>query len=132
MTEYHDHPGDEQHDAPLPDADLPHDAGDTPDAQHLPPPPELSPGDAAPPEELHFPGDELTSPAPAADLDPAAPWPDDGDFQRWLADPAGAAPSEQAGDAPAGDLPAAPESTELLASSDELVDWTLRRLADEP
>lgn len=126
MTEYHDHPGDDQHDVPPPETDLPGDPGDAFGEQHAPPPADLGAGHAPPAEELHFPGDEIAPPAPQADLDPAAPWPDDGDFERWLAES-----HEDAGDEPSGELPAAPDSSETLGSSDELIDWTLRRLAED-
>jgi hypothetical protein len=126
MFEHHDHPDDEHDHVPPPDTDPPHDPGaDAFAEQHLPPLGDL-PAHADAPPELHFPGDESAADV-AADLDPAAPWPDDADFAQWLAgheDTTGA-------DGPPEQLPAAPEVSDALPSSDELVDWTLRRLGED-
>lgn len=130
MIEYHDPSGDEQDDLLQPDTDLPGEPDALP--EHAPPPLDDlgSPhADVAP--ELHFPGDEIAEPAASADLDPAAPWPDDGEFATWLGapEPAGAADPAAAGDAVVEQLRSAPEG-EALRPADELVDWTLRHLAD--
>ena len=131
MIEYHDPSGDEQDDLLQPDTDLP---GDRADAlpEHAPPPlDDLGSAYADAASELHFPGDEVAEPAAPADLDPAAPWPDDGEFATWLGvpDPAGAADAPAPGDGVVERLRAAPEG-DALPPADELVDWTLRRLGD--
>lgn len=127
MFEYHDHPGDDHDDVSPPDPDGPGDAGaDAFTEPQLPPLGDLpAHADTAP--ELHFPGDEAPQDAAiAADADPAAPFPDDAGFNEWLA---GHEASDV--DAPPEPLLTAPEGGDALASSDELVDWTLRHLGDE-
>ena len=135
MTEYHDH-GDEHdhdHDVVPAGADAPDHGGEDAFTGHHPAPLDDLPSHAEAPPELHFPGDEIAAPA-GADADPAAPWPDDGDFTRWLADHG----STPATDAPPADdglsdqLLAAPDDGDALPSSDALVDWTLRRLSENP
>ena len=131
MIEYHDPSGDEQDDLLQPDTDLPGEPDPLP--EHVPPPLDDigSPKHADVAPELHFPGDEIAGPAVSADLDPAAPWPDDGEFATWLGapEPAGAADSPAAGDGVAEQLRAAPEGG-ALPPADELVDWTLRHLRE--
>lgn len=126
MFEYHDHPGDD-HDHPAPPGtDAPDDPGA--DAFAEPPLPPLgdltSSADTA--AELHFPGDDAVADAVLPDVDPAAPFPDDGHFTQWLG-----GGQDSAVDAPAEPLLAAPEDSDALPSSDELVDWTLRHLGDD-
>lgn len=122
MFEYHDHPGDD-HDDVAPTTDEPADPGaDAFTEQPLPPFGDLAlDSDAAP--ELHFPGEDTALPFEA---DPAAPFPDDAEFTQWLA-------GHEAGGAgaPLEPLLAAPEDSETLPSSDEFVDWTLRKLGEE-
>jgi hypothetical protein len=129
MTEYvpddhHDH----EHDA-TPPVDLPdHHPDDTFSEPHLPPLDDLGSAHAPVPDELHFPGDDAAHDAPAADLDPAAPWPDDDRFSDWLAD-SQHAPGDDGSDADLRDQLAPPAAEPSgLPSSDALVDWTLRRL----
>ncbi|HUR86403.1 MAG TPA: hypothetical protein VMY78_13760 [Solirubrobacteraceae bacterium] len=125
MTEYDPH--DDEHEDLTPPVDVPDHADDPRfEPQHLPPLDDLGHADATPPPELHFPGDDLTAGDPA-DLDPAAPWPDDDHFSQWLA---GAEPGTDAGD-PAADAELREQLAEQpqgLPSSDELVDWALRKL----
>ena len=134
MTEYEpdDHHGD-AHDA-TPHVDLPeHQPHDTFSEQHLPPLDDLGTAHAPLPDELHFPGDDAAHDVPPhADLDPAAPWPDDDRFAGWLADPQHAAPGDDADAGAGGELrdQLAPPADAGLPSSDELVDWTLRRLEE--
>ena len=131
MIEYHDPSGDEQDDLLQPDTGLPGDRADALPAHAPPPLGELGPGhtDAAP--ELHFPGDEIAGPAASADLDPAAPWPDDGEFATWLADSdhARTADATAADDSVGERLRATPEG-DALPPADELVDWTLQHLGE--
>jgi len=125
MCEYHDHP-DDAHDHVPPDTGAPDDPGADPFAEQqlLPLGDVPAHADAAP--DLYFPGDAFGADVPA-DLDPAAPWPDDGDFTRWLADHEGTNGADGAPEP----LLAAPEDSDALPSSDELVDWTLRRLGED-
>ena len=131
MTEYvpDDHHGD-GHDV-VPHVDLPDHHGDDTLADHHPPPLDDLPSAHLPlPDELHFPGDEPAHDSAAhADLDPAAPWPDDAGFDDWLG--GHDAPHDEGGDAELRDQLAAPAGEqEGLPSSDALVDWALRRLGD--
>ncbi len=129
MTEYDPHH--DEHDDLSQPVDVPehHAEDDRFDPPAMPPLDDLGPADATPPEELHFPGDDGGLDDPAAGLDPSAPWPDDEHFAQWLAapDPAGDA-DDPAADAQLREQFAAP--SEQLPSSDDLVDWTLRRLED--
>jgi hypothetical protein len=134
MTEYvpdDDHHGGE-HDAPPP-VDLPdHQPHDVPSDAHLPPLDDLGGSHAPLPDELHFPGDDDAQDAPdaPAELDPAAPWPDDDRFSAWLGDPQQAA-GDEGSDAELRDqLAPPPADSGELPPSDHLVDWTLRRLGD--
>lgn len=128
MIEYHDPTGDEHdHDVTPADAGAPDDRGADAFTEHAPAPlgDLTAPADA--PAELHFPGDDLAAPAAEADAGPAAPFPDDAGFDRWLAADDAAAAGEGVSD---GFL-TPPDDEDALPSSDALVDWTLRELSEE-
>ena len=123
MFEYHDQPGDDHDHVAPPDTDAPDGPGaDAFTEQHLPPLGDV-PGHADTAPELHFPGDDVSL---AADLDHAAPFPDDGDFAQWMA-----GHEDSGADAASEPLLTAPEDSDALPSSDALVDWTLRHLEEE-
>jgi len=121
MFEYHDHPSDD-HDHVAPDTDAPSDPGADASAEQPPAPLGALPAHGDTELELHFPGDDPAEDLPA-EVDPAAPFPDDGSFTQWLAG------HENSGaDAPTEPLLTAPEDSDALPSSGELVDWTLHKL----
>ncbi len=127
MFEHHDDPGDDHDDVTPPETDAPADRGADAFSEHDLPPLGDLPAHADTAPELLFPGDDASADATVpAEADPAAPFPDDATFTRWLA---GQEDSEA--DAPAGPLPMAPEDGGALPSSDELVDWTLRELGED-
>jgi hypothetical protein len=134
MTEYvpdDHHHHDDAHDA-TPHVDLPdHQPDAVPSDAHLPPLDDLGSAHAPLPDELHFPGDDAAHDAHAsADLDPAAPWPDDQSFSDWLGDPQHAG-GDDGSDTELRDQLAPPaEEPGGLPSSDALVEGALRRLED--
>jgi hypothetical protein len=133
MFEYdpHDHHGDE-HDL-TPPVDVPdHHADETFSEHHMPPLDDLGHADTTPPAELHFPGEDATHDVPAADLDPTAPWPDDGEFSHWLGapDPTGTDDDPGADAQLREHMTAPPEGPDDLPSPDALVDWTLRQIGE--